>query len=112
MSKQELSALLEDPQRFDSFARAAFRAFDIKQDGHLCVDEMSVFLRTAAADLGQSPPDDDTVREVTQYLSGEEEEFISLDKFKGFLVAVFNALIQDKEQEEAQERSGKKGRSN
>jgi Ca2+-binding EF-hand superfamily protein len=94
MSKQELSALLEDPQRFDEFARAAFRAFDIKQDGHLCADEMSVFLRSAAADLGQTPPDDEQVHDVTKYLSGDDE-VISLEKFKAFLGDVLRALVQE-----------------
>lgn len=95
MSKQELSALLEDPQRFDEFARAAFRAFDVKQDGHLCAEEMSVFLRTAASDLGQLPPNDEIVQDVTKYLAGETEEFISLEKFKAFLADVFRALVQE-----------------
>ena len=96
MSKQEITALLEDPQRFDEFARAAFNAFAIQQKPYICEDEMSVFLRTAASDLGLSPPDDETVHDVTKDLSGEEE-VISLEKFKAFIGDVLRSLIQKAE---------------
>ena len=94
MSKQELLGLLEDPQRFDEYARAAFRAFDRRQKGHLGADEIRDFLVDAARDLGEPPPPEERVQEVTSDLSGADE-FISLEKFKAFLRQVFADLAQE-----------------
>ena len=96
MSKQELSALIQNPQWFEEFARSAFDTFDVKKDGHLCSDELGMFLMQATNDLNQPSPSSDLITEVTEYLAKPSEgKEVSFEDFKLFLMDVFKALVQE-----------------
>jgi calmodulin len=91
-SSDEIEQVLNDKNKFDALAKAAFETVDTDGSGALDVTELKQAMMSISGEVGCPTPSDSDVKSVLKELDADGSGTIELEEFKGLLRQILQLM--------------------